>query len=112
MPSLTSPAYNKRTNALDKNLRHGFLVKRERRGCELHWLLPFIFGWLGLKFTVTPTFTKSFSFLYGVNILIFFKGISNNLELISFQKMYGLWGYLLKVKALVLINARRGLEGG
>ena len=25
--SLTSTAYNKRTNALDKNLRHGFLVK-------------------------------------------------------------------------------------
>ena len=26
--------------------------------------------------------------------------------------MYGLWGYLLKVKALVLINTRRVLEGG
>ena len=29
--SLTSNAYNKRTNALDKNLRHGFFVKRVRK---------------------------------------------------------------------------------
>ena len=29
--SLTSPAYNSRTNALDKNLRHGFLVKRVKK---------------------------------------------------------------------------------
>ena len=70
MLSLTSAAYNNRTNALDKNLRHGFLVKRVK------------------------------------------KGIRNNLELLSFQKMYGLWGYLLKAKALAPINARRVLEGG
>ena len=31
--------------------------------------------------------------------------------IISFQKMYGLWGYLLKAKALPPINARRVLEG-
>ena len=37
--------------------------------------------------------------------------MSNNLELLSFQKMYGLWGYLLKAKALELINMRRVLEG-
>ena len=36
----------------------------------------------------------------------------HNLELLSFQKMYGLWGYLLKAKALSPINARRVLEGG
>ena len=42
----------------------------------------------------------------------FLKGISNNLQLISFQKMYGLWGYLSKAKALTLINARRVFEGG
>ena len=29
--SLTLTAYNKRTNALDKNLRHGFLVKRVKK---------------------------------------------------------------------------------
>ena len=29
---------------------------------HLNWLLPFILGWPGLKFTVTPTFTKSCSF--------------------------------------------------
>ena len=45
-------------------------------------------------------------------LLDFLKGISNNLELLSFQKMYGLWGYLLKEKALPPINARRVLEGG
>ena len=28
----------------------------------------------------------------------FLKEISNNLELLSFQKMYSLWGYLLKQK--------------
>ena len=28
---LTSAAYNKRTNPLDKNLRHGFLVKRVKK---------------------------------------------------------------------------------
>ena len=38
--------------------------------------------------------------------------MSNNLELLSFQKMYGLWGYLLKAKALVPINVRKVLEGG
>ena len=38
--------------------------------------------------------------------------MSNNLELLSFQKMYGFWGYLLKAKALGPINARRVLEGG
>ena len=38
---------------------------------HLNWLLLFIFGWPGLKFTVTPTFTKSFSFLNPVNILTF-----------------------------------------
>ena len=105
--SLTSTAYNKRTNPLNKNLRHVL-----RSECDLNWLLPFIFGWPGLKFTVTPTFTKSFSFLNRVNILIFFKGISNNLELLSFQKMYGFWGFLLKAKALEPINAERVLEGG
>ena len=42
----------------------------------------------------------------------FLNGISNNLELLSFQKMYGLWGYLLKAKALAPINARRVPEGG
>ena len=51
--------------------------------------------------------------LYRVNILIFFlKGISNNQELLSFQKMYGSWGYLLKAQALAPINARRVLERG
>ena len=34
-------------------------------------LIPLIFGWTGLKFTMTPTFTKSFSFLIRVNILTF-----------------------------------------
>ena len=29
--SLTSPAYNNRTNALDKNLRHGFSAKRVKQ---------------------------------------------------------------------------------
>ena len=77
-----------------------------------YWLLPLIFGWTGLKFTVTRTFTKSFSFLNRVNILIFFREISNDLELLSVQKMYGLWGYLLKAKALAPINARRVREGG
>ena len=38
--------------------------------------------------------------------------MSNNLELLSFQKMYGLWGYLLKAKALAPINAGRVLKGG
>ena len=33
-------------------------------------------------------------------------------SILSFQKMYGLWGYLLKAKALAPINARRLLEGG
>ena len=42
----------------------------------------------------------------------FLKGISNNLELLSFQKMYGLWGYLLKTKALAPINVRTVFEGG
>ena len=79
---------------------------------DLNWLLPFIFGWPGLKFTATPTFTKSFSFLNRVNILIFLNGISNNLELLSFQKMDGLWEYLLKAKAPAPINAGRVLEGG
>ena len=60
---------------------------------------------------MTPIFTKRFSFLNLTNILIFLKGIRNNLELLSFQKMYGLWGYLLKAITLVLINARRVLEG-
>ena len=77
-----------------------------------YWLLPLIFGWTGLKSTVTPTFTKSFSFLNRVNSLIFFKKMSTNLELLNFQKTYGLWGYLLKAKALAPINARRVLEGG
>ena len=27
---------------------------------NLSWLLPLIFGWTGLTFTVTPAFTKSF----------------------------------------------------
>ena len=63
---------HKRTNASDKNLRHGFLVKRViRTERDLNWLLPFIFDWPGLKFTVTPPFTKSFSFPNRVNILIF-----------------------------------------
>ena len=44
--------------------------------------------------------------------LNFFKGISNNLELLSFQKMYGFWGLLLKAKALEPINAGRVPEGG
>ena len=66
--SLTSTAYNNRTNALDKNLRHGFLVNRSK--CDLNWLLPLMFGWPPLNFTVAPTFTKSFSFLNCVNILI------------------------------------------
>ena len=57
---------------------------------------------------MTPTFTKSFSFLN----FDFLKEISNNLKLLSFQKMYGLRGYLLKAKALAPINARRELEGG
>ena len=83
-----------------------------RSECDLNWLLPFIFGWPGLKFTATPTFTKSFSFLNRVNILIFLKGISNNLELLSFQRMYGLWGYLVKAKALAPVNAGRVLKGG
>ena len=34
------------------------------------------------------------------------------MELLSFQKMYGLWGYLLKAKALAPINAGRVFEGG
>ena len=38
--------------------------------------------------------------------------MSNNVELLSFQKMYGLWGYLLKAKALAPINEKRVLEGG
>ena len=76
-----------------------------RSECDLNWLHPFIFGWPGLKVTVTPIFTKSVSFLNRVNILIF-KSISNNLELLSFQKMHGLRGYLLT------IYARRVLEGG
>ena len=29
--SLTSPAYKNRTNELDKNLRHGFVVKRVKK---------------------------------------------------------------------------------
>ena len=41
-----------------------------RSECDLNWLLPFVFGWPRLKFTVTRTFTKSFSFLNRVNILI------------------------------------------
>ena len=83
-----------------------------RSECVLNWLLSLIFGWTELKFTVTPTFTKSFSFLNRVDILIFLKEISNNLELLSFQKMYGLRGYLLTAKALAPINGRRVLEGG
>ena len=72
--SLTSPAYNNRTNGLDKNLRHGFFSQVSnvlRSECVLNWLLPLIFGWTGLKFIVTPTFIKSFSFLNRVNFLIF-----------------------------------------
>ena len=42
----------------------------------------------------------------------FLKGISNNLELLSFQKINGLWGYLLKPQALASIKAWRVLEGG
>ena len=43
----------------------------------------------------------------------FLKGISDALELSSFQKMHSInWGYLVKAKVLVLINARRVLEGG
>ena len=82
-----------------------------RSECVLNWLLPLIFGWTGRKFTVTPTFTKSFSFLNRI-FFDFLKEVSNNLELLSIQKMYGLWGYLLKAKALAPINARRVLEGG
>ena len=40
------------------------------------------------------------------------KEISNNLQLLSFRKMYSLWGCLLKAKALAPINARRVLGGG
>ena len=72
--SLTSNAYNKRTNSLDKNLRHCFLSNVLRSECDLNWLIPFTFGWPELKFTVTTTFTKSFSFLNRVYILIFLKG--------------------------------------
>ena len=43
----------------------------------------------------------------------FLKGISDKLELSSFQKMHSItWGYLVKAKVLVLINVRRVLEGG
>ena len=43
----------------------------------------------------------------------FWKGISDKLELSSFQKMHSItWGYLVKAKVLVLINVRRVLEGG
>ena len=79
-----------------------------RSECNLNWVS---FGWPGLNFTGTPAFTKSFSFLNRVNILIFLKGISNNLKLLIFQKMYGLGWYLLKAKALAPISARRVLEG-
>ena len=41
----------------------------------------------------------------------FLKGISDKLELSSFQKMYSMWRYLVKAKALALINVRRVLEG-
>ena len=34
------------------------------------------------------------------------------MELLSIQKMYGLWGYLLEAKAPVPINARRVFDSG
>ena len=70
---------------------------------NLNWLLLVTFCWHGLKFTVTTTSTESLSFLNRVNFL---KGISNNLEPLGFQKIYGLWGYLLKAKVLAPMNAR------
>ena len=47
--SLTSTAYNKRKNALDKTLRHGFLSNVLRSECDLNWLLPFILAGLDLN---------------------------------------------------------------
>ena len=96
--SLTSPAYNSRTNALDKNLRRGFLVKPNRSECVLNWLLPLIFGWTGLKFKVTPTFTKSFTFLNRVNIF-FFRGNKQEPGTIKLSENVRLMGVFVKSKS-------------
>ena len=57
--SLTSSAYNKRTNALVKNLRH-VLIRCVRK--RMRSFLPFTFGWPGLKFTETFTFCNALAF--------------------------------------------------
>ena len=57
--SLTSSAYNKRANALVKNLRH-VLIRCVRK--RMRSFLPFTLGWPGLKFTETFTFFHALAF--------------------------------------------------
>ena len=64
----------------------------------LNWLLPLIFGWTELKSTVTPTFTKSFSFLNRVNIF-FFRGNKQEPGTIKLSENVRLMGVFVNRKS-------------
>ena len=80
--SLTSSAYNKRTNALDKNLRYNFFSQnfQELNSMRSPSVSSIYDGWRGLKLTDTYTFVKKTPFRKR-SYFGFFKEISHNLSL-------------------------------
>ena len=71
-----------------------------RGKCDVYRSLLLILSGTGVEFTQTYAFAKKrlkYAISYDFEI---FKGMSHNLELLSFQKMYGLSGFMREMKAL------------
>ena len=67
--------------------------------------------WTGVDFTQTYAFAKTYQLRYLISYdFEIFKVMSHNLEILSFQKMYGLLGLIREMKALQR-SARHGSEG-
>ena len=88
-----------RTNARVKNLRHGFLAERAKKKMQCFSFSSAHSQWGWGWFYTNICFCQSLNYTLSYDFEIF-EGMSHNLELLSFQRMCGLLGFIRKMKAL------------
>ena len=83
-----------------KNLRHGFLIERVKR--QMRCLsLSSAHSWRDWSWIYTDICFRKKRLKYAISFdFEIFKGMSHNLEPLSFQKTYGLSGFMREMKAL------------